>query len=108
MNIFAILILSDSTVWKWIDGTNTNDFSYWTPGQPDSKDNANYCALIWFTNGHDGHWDDAPCDTAMKGYICQNEKSMIIVCFVITKVLFATLYLILSFFSILRWMCGRI
>ena len=68
--------LLDSTDWRWIDGFKIG-YSYWTNGQPDSKDQADYCALSWFSGGKqmDGHWDDQPC-TEMHPFVCQKEKSM--------------------------------
>ena len=63
-----------SLVWRWVDGTKTDDYTYWTPNQPDSNDDQSYCAYIWYSSEHDGHWDDCPCDIN-KGYICQKEKS---------------------------------
>ena len=57
-----------------MDGTKTDDYTYWSPHQPDSNDDQSYCAYIWYSSEHDGHWDDCPCDIN-KGYICQKEKS---------------------------------
>ena len=69
--------LLGSLDWRWIDGFKV-DFKYWTPGQPDSKDQADYCALSWWSGGKsmDGHWDDQPCTDMTHAYFCQKEKSM--------------------------------
>ncbi len=69
------LFLTGSRAWKWVDGTDTSDYTFWSPGQPDSKDKADYCAYSW--NSHDGYWDDRPCSEAVQ-YICQQQKSMIL------------------------------
>ena len=55
-----------------MDGTKTDDYTYWAQNQPDSHDDQSYCAYIWYS--HEDHWDDCPCDIN-KGYICQKEKS---------------------------------
>ena len=75
----TLLIINDlfsgSLDWRWIDGLNT-DFSYWNKGQPDSKDQADYCALSWWSGGQlDGHWDDQPCSEISHAFICQKERS---------------------------------
>ena len=67
---------SGSLDWRWIDGFKI-DFSYWNKGQPDSNDQADYCALSWWSGGQaDGHWDDQPCSEISHAFICQKEKSM--------------------------------
>jgi hypothetical protein len=33
----------DSTVWKWDDGSAL-DYTFWTPGEPNSGDDSNFCA----------------------------------------------------------------
>ena len=58
-----------------MDGTDTSDYTFWSQGQPDSKDKADYCAYSW--NSHDGYWDDRPCSEAVP-YICQQQKSIIL------------------------------
>ena len=85
------IIIVDSTDWRWIDGFKI-DFSYWTKGQPDSKDKSDYCALSWFSGGDfggdDGHWDDQPCADLSHPFVCQKEKSM--KRFSISNIIFAT------------------
>ena len=61
-------------VWKWADGTNL-DYTYWTPGEPNSGDGPDYCADLWYTGDgtHDGHWDDTQCSKTYSS-VCQKRR----------------------------------
>ena len=72
-----------------MDGTAV-DYNYWNPGQPDSNDNVDYCSYVWWSDGHDGHWDDTPCDKYPKGFVCQKRKGEILY-YLISIVLYAIL-----------------
>ena len=71
------MCLLDSTVWKWTDGSTLKDgdYSYWTPGEPNSHDDQQFCAQLWYTGdgAHDGQWDDTKCTNALR-FLCHKPK----------------------------------
>ena len=77
ISIKHAIYLLDSTVWKWTDGSTLKDgdYSYWTPGEPNSKDDQQFCAQMWYHGdaAHDGQWDDTKCPNTYR-FICHKPR----------------------------------
>uniref|UniRef100_A0AC34G4W0 C-type lectin domain-containing protein n=1 Tax=Panagrolaimus sp. ES5 TaxID=591445 RepID=A0AC34G4W0_9BILA len=56
---------SGSGAWKWTDGSNFNNFTYWATGEP-SNLAGNGCAIMSY---YDWNWKTEGC-TSVKSYVC--------------------------------------
>ena len=74
------MILIDSTAWKWVDGSplKQEDYSYWTPGEPNNKDDENFCADMWYKGeNNQGKWDDVHCTNTYR-FICHKLRGRLL------------------------------
>ncbi|XP_058047298.1 C-type lectin mannose-binding isoform-like [Ahaetulla prasina] len=55
-------------IWEWSDRSCV-DYLSWNQGEPNNKDNKEYCVHLWTPTGYK-NWNDTPCDTAYP-FICQ-------------------------------------
>ena len=71
-----MILKSGSMVWKWVD-ESALDYTYWTPGEPNSGDGPDFCGQLWYTGDgkHDGHWDDIHCNTKLS-FVCQKRRGI--------------------------------
>jgi len=57
--------------WVWSDGT-VWDYDNWMPGNPSNTDNAEHCAMVWYSpsNKENNKWNDMNCNGFAGGYAC--------------------------------------
>merc|ERR1711962_962312 len=57
--------------WVWSDGT-VWDYDNWMPGNPSNTDNAEHCAMVWYSpsNKENNKWNYMNCNGFAGGYAC--------------------------------------
>ncbi|KAI8487880.1 hypothetical protein Bbelb_343280 [Branchiostoma belcheri] len=72
---FGLTDVRQEGVWMWDDNVPLGNFSAWGQGQPDNYDGSEDCAE-YSPDSASNTWNDGPCTTADKKFICQVSPSV--------------------------------